>query len=77
MNNEFKPYGARINYLSKLFKSTMKEESLKQGINPTYANIVMILAKHPEGLPQNDIAEKILGNSASLLILIAFISTFI
>ena len=60
MNNEFKPYGARINYLSKLFKSTMKEESLKQGINPTYANIVMILAKHPEGLPQNDIAEKVL-----------------
>ena len=60
MNNEFKPYGARINYLSKLFKSTMKEESLKQGINPTYANIVMILARHPEGLPQNDIAEKVL-----------------
>ena len=60
MNKEFKPYGARINYLSKLFKCAIKEESLKHGINPTYANIVMILSKHPEGLPQNDIAEKLL-----------------
>ncbi len=58
MKNDFKPYGARINYLSKLFKCNIKEESSKHGINSTYANIIMILTKYPEGIPQNDIAKQ-------------------
>lgn len=59
MKKDFKPYGARITYLSKLFKYNMKEESKKRGINSTYANIIMLLTKYPDGINQNDIAQEI------------------
>lgn len=58
MNQDFKPYGAKITYLSKLFKCNMKDESAKHGINSTYANIIMLLTKYPDGINQNDIAQK-------------------
>mgnify|MGYP003289750385 CR=1 FL=1 len=58
MNKDFKPYGAKLTYLSKLFKCNMKDESSKHGINSTYANIIMLLTKYPEGINQNDIAQE-------------------
>lgn len=57
MSNEKIPYGAIINHLNKTFKCAFKEEAMKHNINPTYANIIMTLARHSLGLQQNDIAE--------------------
>ena len=58
MNNEKIPYGAILNHMNKTFKCAFKEEAARHNINATYANIVMTLSWHPEGLPQNDIAER-------------------
>lgn len=58
MNNEKMPYGALLNHMNKTFKCAFKEEAARHNINATYAHIVMTLAWHPEGLPQNDIAER-------------------
>lgn len=44
--------------MNKTFKCAFKEEANKHNINATYANIIMTLAWNPEGLPQNDIAER-------------------
>ena len=58
MNEEKIPYGAMLNHMSKKFKCAFKEEAAKHNINATFAHIVMTLSWHPEGLPQNDIAER-------------------
>lgn len=58
MREEKIPYGAILNHMNKTFKCAFKEEAAKHNINATYAHIVMTLSWHPEGLPQNDIAER-------------------
>lgn len=58
MNKEKIPYGAILSHMNKTFKIAFKEEAARHNINATFAHIVMTLAKHPEGLPQNDIAER-------------------
>lgn len=57
MNKEKTPYGAHINHLSKIFKCSMKELGNEKGINSTFASIIMFLARHKEGVPQNEIAD--------------------
>lgn len=57
MNKEKIPYGAHINHLSKIFKCSMKELGNEKGINSTFASIIMYLARHKEGVPQNEIAD--------------------
>ena len=58
MKDDKMPYGAILNHMNKTFKCAFKEEAARHNINATYAHIVMTLAWHPEGLPQNDIAER-------------------
>ena len=58
MKDEKMPYGAILNHMNKTFKCAFKEEAARHNINVTYVHIVMTLAWHPEGLPQNDIAER-------------------
>lgn len=53
------PMGARIAFLSKLFKNSIKELCNEKGINSTYSQIIMHLSRKPEGVPQNNIAEHV------------------
>ncbi len=57
MNKDNIPYGAQINYLSKLFKCSIKKLCNKRGINSTYSSIIMYLSRVEEGATQNEIAE--------------------
>lgn len=57
MNNENIPYGAQINYISKLFRNSIKELCNKKGINSTYSSIIMYLRVIEDGATQNAIAE--------------------
>lgn len=57
MNKENIPSGALINHLSKIFKCSLKDLCNKKGINSTYANIIMFLSRHKDGVPQNEIAD--------------------
>lgn len=53
-----RPFGFYLSLLGKQFKKAVREECNKIGINGTYSSIIMILAHHKEGIPQNMIAEK-------------------
>lgn len=57
MDYENIPYGAQINYLSKLFRNSIKELCNKKGINATYSSIIMFLTRVDDGATQNEIAE--------------------
>lgn len=51
------PLGAEFTMIQKMFYYNIKEECNKRGINSTYAGIIMVLARHQEGLTQNKIVE--------------------
>ncbi len=57
MNNDKIPYGAQINYLSKLFRNSIKDLCNNKGINSTYSSIIMYLRRVEDGATQNEIAE--------------------
>lgn len=51
------PFGVEITNLGKMFKNEIKAISAKKGINSTYAKIIMMLSRNPEGVIQNAIVE--------------------